>query len=411
MISIGLALLLSLQQEGWQETSFHRIFLRNGNFIDGKVISDKPNEVILQMRGGEMAIRRDQVERVEFMKLKSYNDKPIILATPKSKTPDAVQPKNTPPVTVEAAEQIKKKVDQIIFKLKTSQSPEKEFPVEEFQPLGDEGTAYAASKAPMFDLKLLDALSALLINLKPGEKTVQVLESLVGNEKPPVRAMAGTVLVVTGGDAARAKYLRPLIQDADAKVRETAIGLLGNTEDGDWFDLMAELSADPVREVRNRAMRNARQIAQKKGWQDQFIRTLSNNVGHSDPGVRSDSAQMIGALGVKEAWSYLTAPLSDQDPAVRAIVAQAIMTLGAPESGEVVVRALQRETDLWTRIYLAGAAQKLKLMAAVDIFIEWLNSPEEKIRNVAEGSLKAITGLTFGYDTAKWEEWNKTRQR
>lgn len=411
MTLIALALSMLLQQEGWQETSFHRVHLRNGNFIDGRVISDKPSEVVLLLKVGEFSVRRDQIDHVELVKLKSYNEKPIVLTTPKKPTVANPANPNTPAPVVKTPEEIKKRVEAMIFKIKTTPGGEPEFPIQELTQLGEDGVAYLASRAPGQDPRTLNAMSAALIVLKPTPKVTEVLDSLVGNTSAGVRVMAATVLVVSGGEPAKAKYLRPLMADGDAKVRETALGLLGTTEDKDWFELMAEMSGDAVKEVRLRAMRNARAIATKHELKERFIRSLAENLGHPESGVRTDSAAMIGAMNQREAWSLLAPVLSDPEAPVRAAVAQAIMTLAVPESADAILGAMGRETDRSTRIFLAGAVQKLRLMKGIDIVIPWLDDPQEDIRKVAEGTLKSLSGQNLGMDRAKWDAWNRSRPR
>src|SRR5258708_18777177 len=96
--------LAALQQDGWSETSFHRIHLRNGNFIDGKVISDKPGEVILLLKSGELTVRRDQIDQVEIVKMRSWNEKPIILES-KNKPPTVTPNKSNPDITTHGVHQ------------------------------------------------------------------------------------------------------------------------------------------------------------------------------------------------------------------------------------------------------------------------------------------------------------------
>jgi len=363
-VLLGDSQLTSLQQpEGWAETTFHRIYLRNGNFIDGRVIRDNVGEVILLLKSGEMAVRRDQIDRVELIKMRSWNEKPTVLTAPKPVAPTDVNSRpnpNTPAPTVETPEAIRKKVDLMIFKLKTSAAGEKEFNIDELQQLGEEAAVYLASKLPTIDAKLIHAAGAALISLKPTPKVVEVLEPLVSNASGPVREAAATILVVTGGESARGRFIRPLFTDPDPKVRESALGLLGNVEDGDWFDSACDLSQDPVKEVRTRAMRLARTIAQKQGWMDRYLRALATQVGNPDAGVRADALAMFGGLGIKESWTHVTPALGDSESMVRAAAAQALMQLAVPESGEAIVSAMNREDDRWTRVYLAGGGPEAR---------------------------------------------------
>src|SRR4051812_45461677 len=101
------------------EIRFHRIHLRNGNFIDGKLTSDKPDEVILLIKAGEMVIRRDQIERVELVKMKSVDEKATILDTPKAKKDEPSTPRSGKTMEVVAPEEIKRKVDIMLLRIKS----------------------------------------------------------------------------------------------------------------------------------------------------------------------------------------------------------------------------------------------------------------------------------------------------
>jgi len=392
------------------EIRFHRIHLRNGNFIDGKVTADKPNEVIVMMAAGEMAIRRDQIDRVEVVKMKSYNDKAIILDTPKSKKDDSATPRSGKVVEVNTPEQVKRKVDIMILRVKSA-TGEREFNAAELQPLGDEGTAYLASKSPTLELKMLDAVAQAVINIKPGPKTVEVLEALLDNSVPAVRAMALTCLVVSGGASEQAKYIRPQLKDKDPRVRETALGMLGAVDDDAWFDAICDLCSDPDKEVRTRALRIGRAIATKHSTQEQFSRVMVGNVRHNDVGVRTDAIAMLGGLGQRESWRQVAPMLDDTESLVRAQAAQTLMILGSPECGDAVVAAMGRERDKWARTYLAGAAQKLLIQKADAPLVAWLSDPDEDIRKLAEVTLKAIFSENFGSDAGKWQTWLQGRPK
>jgi len=120
---------------------------------------------------------------------------------------------------------------------------------------------------------------------------------------------------------------------------------------------------------------------------------------------------MLGGLGVKETWTSIATALNDSEATVRATAAQTLMTLGAPDSADAIVTAMWREQERWPRIYLAGASQKLLLQKAIDPLISWLTAGEEDVRKVAEASLRTITGQEFGFDQAKWTDWNQNRKK
>jgi HEAT repeat protein len=388
------------------EIRFHRIHLRNGNFIDGKVTADKPTEVILLMAAGEMSIRRDQIDRVEVVKMKSFNDKAIILDTPKAKKEDPSIPRSTKPVEVITPEQIKRRVDIMLLRLNNSTAGEKEFAIAELQPLGDEGATYLASKAATSDLAIQNAImSALIVLGKPGPKLSALLEEFMSHDKASLRGLALTVVTATGSEAERARLIRTALRDPDAGVRIIAISSLGSAEDKSWFSDAVELIGDANKDVRSRAVTICRRLSAGTPLNEKLVSIATTHLRSADPAIRGETANLIGVLGILEAWSNLTPLLRDTDASVRAAAAQSLLSLAAPESGPEIVPVLAAETDRWVRIYLAGAAQKMRLKASVEPLISWLSDPNQDVCTAAESALRALTGQTFGADQGKWNEW------
>src|SRR5262249_12226326 len=155
----------------------------------------------------------------------------------------------------------------------------------------------------------------------------------------------------------------------------------------------------------------ARGIAEKNNLQDRLARTMADHLSNPNDGVRADAAAMLGVLGDKESWRGLANLLADSESSVRASAAQSLMMLQVKESGEAIVTAIQREKDRWTRVYLAGAAQKLSLTQAVEPLVGWLSDANDDVRKSAEGALKAITGENLGADPARWQEWLKNKSK
>lgn len=403
--------LQTFQDSDSNELRFHRVHLRNGNFIDGHVIKNTSTEVVLKLKVGEMGIKRDQIENVELVRMKSNNVVREFLQGPKvtPKTPGVVTPPKGADVKVPGAEstpgEIRKRVEVLVWRLKTQKGDEKQFNLAELGPLGEEGLIYLLSKSPEFDLNLLDATAAAVIALKPTPKVAEALEQLLASENPKVRAMAVTVLGVTQSDDDKMKYLRPALQDKDPRVKEQALGMLGSTENRELFGVMSDLCADPDRDVRERALRIAKNIAGKNGLTDQFIRTLVGNLGNADPLVRSDSAAVLGSMGVQESWNHLAPILNDPEPGVRAVAAQALMKLAAPESAETVYNAMLREQDKWARIGLAGAAERLKMTKACEPLIDWMTSDDPELKRACTAALTLLTGENYGPDRQKWADW------
>ncbi|HVR83228.1 MAG TPA: hypothetical protein VMU54_02885, partial [Planctomycetota bacterium] len=101
----GLSTAALCQDDGrWSETQFHRVHLRNGNFVDGKVIRLSDKEVVLKLTPGELCLRMDLVDRIELIKMKSYSEKSIDIQKPVARPPGgdtkAPSPSSAPPAAV-----------------------------------------------------------------------------------------------------------------------------------------------------------------------------------------------------------------------------------------------------------------------------------------------------------------------
>lgn len=95
----------ALQDPQFVEARFHRVHLKNGNFIDGDLLRETETEVGLKLRIGEMSIRREQVQRIEIVKIRSLKE-PAAVEPPKPvpvKEPATFVPRTTPAAPVRPA--------------------------------------------------------------------------------------------------------------------------------------------------------------------------------------------------------------------------------------------------------------------------------------------------------------------
>ncbi|HEX7901407.1 MAG TPA: hypothetical protein VF950_26850, partial [Planctomycetota bacterium] len=85
MIStLALLTALAAQQtsEVWTEIRFHRVHLRNGNFVDGTLVANEQESVTLRVKTGDIEITRDLIDKVEYVKMRSYKEKPADVPPP-----------------------------------------------------------------------------------------------------------------------------------------------------------------------------------------------------------------------------------------------------------------------------------------------------------------------------------------
>jgi len=398
-------------QDRFTETRFHRVHLRNGNFVDGALVRQDVRGVVLKLKVGEMTIRQDQIDHVELVKLRSIADKPEITKPVKPPigvidrppvTPDPTATKSTP-------EAVRKRVDEMLRVLKLSKNDNDTLSVDELSGLGEEAAAYLAARLPDLEAKLqMHAASALGALKSP--KATGILEQHLKHSAPLVRAYASQALA-SMGEQEKLRYLPKMLQDPDAGVRRNTIGMLGGVEDRDWYTPVSDLIMDRDDEVRRQALHISRQLAARHGMDEEYMNLLVGNLGRASGTVRADVIAGISGLGKQDAWKSIAPYLRDSDSGVRAAAALGIMNLGPTDAAGDIVDALVLERDRLARVYLAGAAQKLKAAKAVEPLVEWMNDPDQDIRRIASLALQTITGQNFGLDAGKWAEWLRSREK
>src|SRR5690349_18092871 len=75
----GAAIFAQDSRDQFQTIRFHRVHLRNGNVIDGTLLSLTDDMATLRLPSGEMSIKRGMIEKIEFIKMRSLLERaPIV---------------------------------------------------------------------------------------------------------------------------------------------------------------------------------------------------------------------------------------------------------------------------------------------------------------------------------------------
>ncbi len=399
-----------LQDPAVTESRFHRVHLKNGNFIDGHLVKESPQEIVLKLKQGQLTIGRHLIDSVESVKIRSLVEKaaqppPGGLQLPPP-APAAAPAVASPKVAV--SDEIRKKVDEMLGKLGLSKADNATFSIDELTALGDDAAAYLASRLPEMDARLQMHASVALGALK-SPKSIPVLEEFLGHANPAVRASAVTALG-SMGNVEKTRFLPRMLRDPEAAVRRNVLSQLVSVQDRDWFALLSDLFSDEDKEIRIQALAIAGQLAARHGLQDDYLRILQGGMARTSGPARADLLAAVGGVSQPDTWKVLTPYLRDSEPQVRAAAALALLNLGAAGAGPEIADAIAIERDTLARVYLAGGAQRLKLGKAVEPLIEWLSDPQEEIRKVAAVALQTITSESFGVDRAKWQEWLQRRK-
>jgi HEAT repeat protein len=340
--------------------------------------------------------------------MRVITDKPEVVKKPVGPPPSVREKDPLEPAKDLTPAEVKNRIDEILKKFHESTAESKSLSVKEIAATGEEGSAYLASLLPSLDQNTRMHAASVLAELK-HRKCIPVLEKLLAHEEGGVRAAAAGALSGMG-DAQKIRYLKPLLRDRDPGVRKAVVGMLGRVEEKDWLEVMVDLLGDKDRDVRSQALTIGGRLAATHKMQGEYLRMLTAALGRLDGPQKADVVAGIASFAKGETWSILTPLLRDGDPSVRSATALALMNLGVTQSGPDIVAALRSERDRLTRVYLAGAAQKLRLANAVEPLVGWLSDSDKEIARVAATSLRAITGQDFGSDLNKWNAWLASRR-
>lgn len=419
----SLASAVPAQDGTWSETRFHRVHLRNGNFIDGRLVQDTNAMVVLKLPSGEFGIRKDQVARdhdgrlrVEFVKMRTFHEAPRIV---KVKAADPAAAAEAP----SEAEALKKKAKrasddplvapptgtkgeqmvQLLERLKAA-PPEKKSPLaQSIMAFGKEGAVFlAGSLVSLDDAGVASAAFALGQAKEP--ETLPVLRGLVDHRSPTVRSCVAEALGVMG-DSSDLIRLRSMVKDPDAWVRASVISTLGRVKDRDSFGPIGRALLDADAFVRKQAMEALTSLSGQFDLKDDYRRALSDALESSSGAVKADLIRGAGASRDKGMSRPLIRLLTDDDPLIRAHTITALCDLDAKDATDQIVHLFTTERDYWPRVQLAAAADKMRLTVAIEHLIGWLLDRDQNIQLAASRALRSLTGQNLGVNAVAWADW------
>jgi HEAT repeat protein len=399
---------LSTGQEQDALSNSHRVYLRNGNVIEGQLVQLGDQEVQIDIAGGRVSIRRAQVDRVEMVTVQTRGATFSTEQLPRRANAKPEAPSDEPAAQTTADipgvdDVLKGKVSRILWQLKTGVAVRKGELMKELVLLSSPGHAYLASLLESSDEDTSTWIGSALSEVKDGE-TLPYLIRALGAKRPTARVQA-LLVIAELGQKDSARRVRPLLSDEAAKVRATAIAVLRQLEDLHSLDGVLDLLKDPDSLVRIAAINAALEMGRKHNRMESVSGALIGALSFSDGEASKDLISAMGRTGRKELWSQLVAPLRGGDPVVRALAAAALASLASPESIDTLVNRLALEDDKRVRPELAAAARALGSFKSVEPFLNWLRSNDPEIVSIAAISLRTITRQEFGSDPERWRLW------
>ncbi len=400
------------------ELRFHRVHLRNGNFIDGELVRQNTKEIVLRLKSGEMGVRRDQIVKVELIKMKGIEDKPEEVARPKTPPlsaeaalpapPPAAPRKAAPPRrpaegAYKASAELKAKVDPILEQLGAAAQDDVAAHIRSLVEMDGDAHAYLASQLEVASKTMLPLIGTVLGRTR-SPAAAPYLARLLKHENPLVRLQA-IVGLASNGEASDAEAVARALKDKDEAVRAAAVDTLSSIGEADAFDVIAPLSVDPDGQTRSRALTALATLSRKHDLREALVRTLSEALQEAAVDRVPD---LIGALAnTKDAQACpaLAAHLGSDRPEIRAAAASGLGTIGHSDSADEIEARVGREEDSKVRIALAEAAPKVKARGAMAGLAAWLDDESELVKKAAHNALRALSNTDRGLEREKWEAW------
>jgi HEAT repeat protein len=414
LLGVGALLLFpaaraAAQEVEWIEIRFHRVHLRNGNFIDGTLDRQSPSQVVLKMKAGEMLINRTSIERVELVKMRTFNEKPKPVGggikpvdpdKPAKGNEGAAKP--TAPLP-EISDSVKTRVVKLLDRFGKT-APEFRYEVmAEILQLGEEAAACLAALLERTESDMRNYVTEILTVMK-DRKSVPWLVHLLGHSDSTLRAQA-LLILASIEDQSVIPQVRPMLGDSEAMVRDAAIRCLQQLDDLDSMSSLGYLATDPNPAIRGRALGAVAELGRKHDRGVEVAEILMAALDRARGQSVADVAGALSRTGYKDAWPSLARLLDAPEPRVRSTAAIGLASLGAVEAGDQILQRMALEDDKRTRLQLGVAASRLKLRAAIPTFVLWLTDLDPEIKAASAAHLGTLTGQNFGSNADRWREW------
>lgn len=381
------------QENGAGDRRVIRIHLKNGSVLEGESLRETGNRLILAMDQGEVSLRRETVDRVEVVRIRSKPPPPPPAAP-------RVRPQESPG---EASAPLRERIDRILEMSRAASEDRRYELARELAVLGPSAVPHLVRRYESLDGPTQALVAGALIEARATLAPAS-LEPLVRSGKSGMRADGARMLGALGNPAAT-ELLARLLRDLHPSVRAAAVQGLVSVGTREAFRILAPLCSDPDREVRLQSLRSLPALAEKNDCPEALDSALLDAFDRTRGEARADVVSVMGISGRERLKRFLVDALRDDSPAVRAAAVTALVNLGTRPWQESIVDRFLREEDSAVRMALAAAAPHLQSQAAIDPLISWLAGPDRNVAVAALRALKILTEQDFGLDAARWASW------
>lgn len=370
------------------EHRFHRVHLRNGNFVDGFLAQETETRVVLRFSYGEATFPRDLVSRIEFVTIRSFPERAAKErpASDPGKVPPAAAPAEVKPAP-RAPSPAAGKVGKLLADLKAAAPARKYSVAQRMFALDGEAAARLAGSLGELDDNDLPYVKMALERTADGSSVAPLVGQL-RNRREDVRVTSLAILARLAPREARSELIRCL-KDPSPAVRRAGLEALRAVDDPRSLKTLAGGLLDPDPKVREAATDAVRSLAERHALLRDLQWELSDLLDKSKDEGKAGVIALLAALGSREDSYRFSRLVDDESPAVRAA---AVKALSGMQSEETLLGLLPREREKAPRVELARALGRMKSKKAVADLTPWLDDADREVRAAAAEALRAITG-------------------
>jgi hypothetical protein len=357
----------------WEFHRFHRIHLRNGAFIDGHLLADEPREVTLQIKAGRFGVKRDMIDYVEFVTIRSLKPTPSAPVEAKAPAADAAEGAPMPAVAAAApapgSASTRGHVDRLLADWKESQEQVPYDLTPRLLALGPDAVSYACW---------------LVANRVEGTPVREIIVAVSGTDHPSVY---GALETVAGS--------------GNADEQQAAVEALEFSSRSTSAELLIKFLGSPSAQVW-RAASEALLRLHRKGVVTELTFQLAAKLDKAME--KAPYAITIAKIGDAEGRRALMDAARFTAPEQRAPILQGLAMYENPDDADLGLPLLT-DREPQARRDACEFLGRIKALSTCPDLIDRLSDDDSAVVDAAHWALRKLSGERFGKDSDLWTRW------
>lgn len=410
------------------------VWLKNDNMIEGTILVDRSDRVVILTAGGKLTIPRDQIREVVRRKVQpptangreaGTEPPPTVEETkppkeePKPPKEEAQPPKEEPKPPREEPQPPK-----VVLEPKTPAQREflellerREEPglADEERARLDERLADLVMQDSEFAFRVFDAepmnRRLVILGLFAARRDPVFLPHLEGrlaNDNPSVRAAIVSVLGLFEGDE-HISRLRQRLPNEAPSVQAAILEQFERRAFVEATDDVVPLLVNPVDTVRNHALATLKRFASVRTDGEQpydLARHLGTIYAEEPEGELSLAIlRVLSDVGGMTAVDTLRSALSSDDATQREIAVRGLGKMATRAATMEILALAEQDPERPVRLAAIKAIELIKDPAATERLIALMDTEDAELQSAVHRALKVITNQTIGKSYDDWAAW------